>query len=203
MSDAPVTPADVPDEVVLGVDYGRVRVGLALGFLRTGLTIALPVLDNPGTEEGVVAALASVAQARGADVVVIGDPRHMSGAQSEGSRTVARLAERLHEALGVPVVLEDERLTSADAEAQLRDAGLRWWQVPKGQVDTVAAMGIVRAYLTRKNPALLLAHEDEAQAPPEREGARDAGRERRERRKRAQRRARRRGVDDDDDEDGD
>lgn len=182
--DAPA--AEAPDLVVLGVDYGSVRVGLALGYLRTGLTIALPVLDNPGTEEAVVTALASVAQARGVDVVVIGDPKHMSGKASQGSRTAARLAEGLRRALGIEVVLEDERLTSADAEAQLRDAGLRWWQVPKGQIDTVAAMGIVRGYLTRRNPDLLLAREEEAPPPPER----DAGRERRDRRKRAQRRTR-------------
>lgn len=195
MTDDPGAPAAVPDEVVLGVDYGSVRIGLALGYLRTGLTIALPVLDNPGTEDGVVAALAGVAQARGATVVVLGDPRHMSGAVSKGTRTATRLAERLHQEFGVAVVLEDERLTSADAEAQLRDAGLRWWQVPKGQIDTVAAMGIVRAYLTRRNPDLLLAREDEAAPPPEH----DVGRERRDRRKRAQRRTRRRGEEGEED----
>ncbi len=193
MSDDDPAASEVPDLAVLGVDYGSVRVGLALGYLRTGLTIALQVLDNPGSEEGVVAALAGVAQARGAQVVVIGDPKHMSGAESRGSRTSARLARGLREALGpgVEVVLEDERLTSADAEAQLRDAGLRWWQVPKGQIDTVAAMGIVRAYLTRRNPSLLLAREEEAPPVPER----DPTRERRDRRKKAQRRTRRRDDD--------
>lgn len=194
MTDDPVptaaAPADeLPEEVVLGVDYGTVRIGLALGYVRTGLTLGLPVLDNPGSEEGVVERLAEVARARGVSVVVIGDPKHMSGAVSSGSRTSARLAEGLRRALDVLVVLEDERLTSADAEAQMRDVGLRWWQVPRGKIDTVAAMGIVRAYLTKRNPALLLATEEEAAPPPERE----AGRERRDRRKRAQRRSRKRG----------
>lgn len=181
------------EEVVLGVDYGTVRIGLALGYPRTGLTIALQVMANPGAEEQVVERLAEVARARGVTAVVIGDPLHMSGARSPGSRVSARLRDGLARALGVPVTLEDERLTSADAEAQLRDAGLRWWQVPKGQIDTVAAMGIVRGYMARLNPDLLLAREDEAAPPPER----DAGRERRDRRKKAQRRTRRRGDEDD------
>jgi putative Holliday junction resolvase len=176
------------DDVVLGVDYGTVRVGLALGFLDTGLTIALPVLANPGTEEALVASLAEVARARDATVVVLGNPLHMSGKKSAGTHTVTRLRDRLHEATKLPVVLEDERLTSADAESQLKDAGLRWWQVPKGQIDTVSAMGIVRGYMTRRRPELLVAR-DEPVAPVEEE-EKDETRARRERRKKAQRRKR-------------
>lgn len=180
--------AERADDVVLGVDYGTVRVGLALGFLDTGLTIALPVLPNPGGEDALVASLAEVARARDATVIVIGNPLHMSGKRSEGSRTVTRLRDRLAELTKLPVVLEDERLTSADAEAQLKDAGLRWWQVPKGQIDTVSAMGIVRGYMTRRKPELLVAKEEPP--PPEVVEEKDDTRARRERRKKAQRRKR-------------
>jgi putative Holliday junction resolvase len=182
------TPGESREETVLGVDYGTVRIGLALGFPASGLVVPLPTLPNPGAEEAVVTSLAEVARARGATTVVIGDPRHMSGRKSAGSRTAARLRDGLAAALGdVPVLLEDERLTSAEAEEQLRGAGLRWWQVAKGQVDALAAMGIVRGYLVRVNPSLLLAREDERPpvAPPD-----DPGRRRRDRRRNAQRRRR-------------
>lgn len=184
-------PLEVPDEVVLGVDYGTVRIGLALGFLRTGLTIGVPVLDNPGSEEAVVAALAEVARARSANVVVLGKPLHLSGKESAGSRLAARLRDKLELLLGAEakVVLEDERLTSADAAEQLRDAGLRWWQMPKSQIDTVSAMTIARTYMTRRNPALLMDREEDAPAPPPRD---DPGNDRRNRRKKAQRRGGRR-----------
>jgi putative transcription antitermination factor YqgF len=185
---------DVPDEVVLGVDYGTVRIGLALGFLRTGLTIGVPVLDNPGSEDAVVAALAEVARARSANVVVLGKPLHLSGKESAGSRLAARLRDKLEQLLGAEakVVLEDERLTSADAAEQLRDAGLRWWQMPKSQIDTVSAMTIARTYMTRRNPALLMDREEDAPAPPPRD---DPGNDRRNRRKKAQRRGTRRDED--------
>lgn len=188
------SPVEVPDEVILGVDYGTVRIGLAIGFLRTGLTVGVPVLDNPGSEEAVAASLAEVARARGAAVVVIGKPLHLSGKESAGSRLSARLRDKLQPLLGeeVQVVLEDERLTSADASEQLRDAGLRWWQVPKGQIDTVAAMTIARTYMTRRNPDLLLDREGDAPAPPPRD---DPGHDRRNRRKKAQRRTNRRDED--------
>lgn len=177
-----------PDDVVLGVDYGTVRVGLALGFLDTGLTIALPVLAHPGSEDALVASLAEVARARDATVVVIGDPLHLSGKKSAGTHTVTRLRGKLEETLKLPVVLEDERLTSADAEAQIRDTGARWWQFPKSQIDTIAAMGIVRGYMTRRRPELLTSREEPP--APEVVEEKDDTRARRERRKKAQRRKR-------------
>lgn len=184
-------PPEVPDEVVLGVDYGTVRIGLAIGFLRTGLTVGIPVLENPGSEDAVVLALSEVARARSASVVVLGKPLHLSGKESAGSRLAARLREKLQLLLGAEaqVVLEDERLTSADAAEQLRDAGLRWWQMPKSQIDTVSAMTIARTYMTRRNPDLLLEREQDAPAPPPRD---DPGNDRRNRRKKAQRRGNRR-----------
>jgi len=80
----------------------------------------LPVLAHPGDEAGVVARLAEVARGRGATVVVLGDPKHLSGAVSAQSRVVHRVRDLLAAAIApVPVVLEDERLTSVDAEQQL------------------------------------------------------------------------------------
>lgn len=185
------------EEVVLGVDYGTVRVGLALGFSKGGLVVPIPVLPHPGSEDGLVAGLAEVARARDATVVVLGDPRHMSGKASAGTHTVRRLREKLEQALGRPVVLEDERLTSSDAHEQMKAMGLRWWQVPKGQIDAVAAMAIVKQYLARKDPSLLLDREEDV-PPPE---APDAAKEGRARRRDAQRRSRRRRGDGDEEAD--
>ncbi len=44
-----------PESVTfLGVDYGTVRIGLALGFLDSGLVVQLPVLPNPGSVKAAV-----------------------------------------------------------------------------------------------------------------------------------------------------
>lgn len=167
---------------VLGVDYGTVRVGLALGFRSSGLVIPLPVLPHPGSEAEVVRSLAAVARERGAERVVFGNPLHASGAPSEMSRAVGRVAAALGEALDAPVVLRDEHGTSKDAEARLASLGLRWWQYDKGRVDALAAMAIVRADLLAENPRLgLLPADPEPEAPPPRAG-------RKERRRRARRR---------------
>jgi putative Holliday junction resolvase len=156
------------DRQVLGVDYGSVRIGLALGCPRTGLVIPLPVMDHPGDEEAAVERILEVARGRAVGRIVIGDPLHMSGAASPMSATVGRLRRALEKALEIPVLLQDERLTSAEAEASLHASGLRWWQYDKGRIDALAAMAIVRDHLLAENPSLGLSTGEppEEPAPP-------------------------------------
>ena len=155
---------------VLGVDFGTVRIGLALGELGSGLVLPLPVLANPGSDEETAARIEEVARGRDAAVVVIGDPVHMSGEASTMSLRVEKLRAALAARLQVPVVLRDERLSSVGAEEQLTSAGLKWWQYEKGKIDTLAAMGIVRELLIEIRPELGRISEEEPEAPlPRRE----------------------------------
>jgi len=185
----PEPATDGPDgEVVLGVDYGTVRVGLALGFVRSGLVVPLPVAPHPGSDDEVARTLCAVAAQHGARRIVLGNPVHMTGEASPMSERVGRLAELVRGlAPELEVALEDERLSSAAAEAALRAAGLRWWEHGKAAVDAGAAMTIARDYLHRLDPSLAAGAEEPPPAPAEPTA------ERRQRRRRAQRRARRRG----------
>ena len=172
---------------VLGVDYGTVRIGLALGELGSGLVLPLPVLSNPGSIEEAAARIADVARGRDAVLVVLGDPVHMSGEKSAMSVQVEKLAEALSARLEAPVIRRDERLSSVSAEEQLSQAGLRWWQYEKGKIDQLAAMSLVRETLIEIKPELgRIASEDEPQVPnPSRrekaERRRDARKKRRDR----------------------
>ncbi|MCA8922795.1 MAG: Holliday junction resolvase RuvX [Planctomycetes bacterium] len=150
---------------VLGVDYGRRRVGTALGFLDSGLVIPLGVVHHPGTQAALVELLAELVVAREVDVVVLGKPLHADGRESPMSAEVAELRAALLERLEVPVEWVDERHSSQDAEASLKDAGLRWWQVEKGRIDALAAMAIARSYLHAQNPELALTPEPPAASP--------------------------------------
>ena len=89
--------------LVLGVDYGEVRIGLALGDLGSGLVLALPVLEHPGDEEGAAERLAEVARIREVGHVVLGNPIHMSGAASPMSLAVARIRDLIADRLDLPV----------------------------------------------------------------------------------------------------
>lgn len=150
---------------VLGVDYGTVRIGLALGELSSGLVLPLPVLSNQGSIDEAIERIAEIARGRDAAVVVIGDPVHMSGEASPMSAQVERLRAGLQARLTVPVVKRDERLSSVNAEEQLAAAGLRWWQYEKGKIDTIAAMNIARELLIEIKPELGRIGEEEPEPP--------------------------------------
>lgn len=180
------TPAASPERTFLGIDYGTVRIGLALGFLDSGLVIQLPILPNPGNEEKAIESLAGVVRERAPLRVVLGNPvMPLSGDPSAMSRIVARIASGLESAAGVEVVLQDERRSSVNAEEELKEVGLRWWQYGKGQIDTMAAMAIVRAQMVQDNPSLAMQREEPEDLPdPKRDSRRDRRRRARKGRKR-------------------
>jgi putative Holliday junction resolvase len=180
------SPTASPERTFLGIDYGTVRIGLALGFLDSGLVIQLPILPNPGDEKKAIESLTAVVRERAPLRVVLGNPvMPLSGDPSAMSKIVARVAAALESATGIEVVLQDERRSSVDAEEELTKAGLRWWQYGKGQIDTMAAMAIVRGHLVQENPSLAMQTEEPPDLPdPKRDSRRDRRRRARKGRKR-------------------
>ena len=142
----------------LGVDYGRKRVGLALsdasGMLaRPWKTLAVAGIDRQAGELArAVEALA--AESDGLSVIVIGLPRRLSGEANEQTAAVQQLAARLGRHTTVPIVLQDERLTSHEAE-ELLSRREKDWRKRKSQLDAVAAALILQDYLdARPRPTL-------------------------------------------------
>jgi putative Holliday junction resolvase len=142
----------------LGVDYGRKRVGLALsdasGMLaRPWKTLAVSGLDRQVAEVmREVEALAG--ESDGLSVVVIGLPRRLSGEANEQTAAVEQLAARLGRHTLVPIVLQDERLTSHEAE-ELLSRREKDWRKRKSRLDAVAAAVILQDYLDAR-PRLTL-----------------------------------------------
>jgi len=129
---------------VLGLDYGTVRIGLALALPGGDLIVPLDTLANPGEDAAAADLVAELVRSHSADDLVIGDPLHMDGAISDMSRRVHAFAELVRARVEIPVHLQDEGLTSQAAERQIRETGLHWRQFDKGRIDAVAAMGIIR-----------------------------------------------------------
>ena len=105
----------------LGVDYGQRRIGLALSD-PTGL-LARPWKTIPrlgGAAKTATSLASEIARLHAEDdglvVVVIGLPRRLNGSDTGLTAEVERLASSLRHRISVPVVLQDERLTSREAE---------------------------------------------------------------------------------------
>jgi putative holliday junction resolvase len=136
---------------VLGIDYGRRRIGLAISD-PTGL-LARPwkTIPRDGNPRQVSVALAREVSALrqeddGLRAVVLGLPRHLSGDRSEQTDDVETLAAHLREQLDVPVILQDERLTSHEADRRLA-AREPDWRKRKPLLDAMAAAVILQDYL--------------------------------------------------------
>lgn len=130
---------------ILAVDYGTRRVGVAVSDSEGRFALPLETLDVPARSRA--AAVAHLAQERGADTVVVGRPKRSAGEDSSLWPEIQKFADSLR-ARGLNVVFEDEAYTSAEASARLPKG--RKSEKEKGHIDAVAASLILRAYLDRR-----------------------------------------------------
>lgn len=144
---------------LLGVDLGDRRVGLAISDPTGTLARPLTTLRIEGGIDDLVAALRAKIDALrreddGLERIVVGLPRRLDGSDHERTAWTQRVAERLRAAVEVPVMLQDERLTSHEAERRLAERE-RDWRRRKARLDAAAAAVILQEYLDRKKQ-----HED-------------------------------------------
>jgi putative Holliday junction resolvase len=106
---------------VLPLDHGSARCGVAVSDPSGTLATPLAAIERPETERG-LAALAELVRATGAERVVVGLPRTMSGDEGPQAAAARSFAGRLARVVAVPIELHDERLTTRQAERAGGDA---------------------------------------------------------------------------------
>lgn len=136
---------------ILAVDVGQRRVGLAIsdpsGMLARPLT-TLPVTSATMLTVVVEAIQRIAAEPDGLGRIVVGLPRHLDGTKSAETRIVEQFVDALRSRLELPVVTEDERLSSREAESRLA-VRERDWRKRKVHLDAAAAAVILQDYLDR------------------------------------------------------
>ena len=128
---------------VLALDLGQRRIGVALsdalGFLASPLTVL--ACSDRGSE---VAAIEELVRKHQVEHLVVGYPRSLNGTVGPQAKLVDEFVELLQARLQVPVILWDERLSTAQAERLMHDAGQR---VRRERIDAAAAAVILQSYL--------------------------------------------------------
>jgi putative Holliday junction resolvase len=141
--------------VLLGIDLGERRIGLAVGDAATGSVRPLATLRR-GTPQEDAVALGRICRERRAGSLVLGLPLNADGSESEQSRRTRAWADAVGPALGLPLTLRDEHGTSQSAEARLgraprgRSGGApsgRARDARRGRIDREAAAFIVQREL--------------------------------------------------------
>ncbi|MCK9261335.1 MAG: Holliday junction resolvase RuvX [Azoarcus sp.] len=143
---APAPPALPTRGSLLGFDFGLARIGVASGELETGHATALLTLHEESNNAR-FGAIAKLLDEWKPVALVVGLPCHLDGDEHELTARCRRFANQLHGRFGLPVLLTDERLSSVEAEQQLREAGVKQWRERKQQLDAVAAQLILQHFL--------------------------------------------------------
>jgi len=129
---------------VLGLDLGDARIGVAISDDDRRLAVPLgTVRTGP---PGDVRAISELVAEHEVTLVVVGHPLLLSGDAAERAHHAERFAEVLRDLLGIPVTLQDERLSTSEAERELRAAGASARDLRR-VVDRSAATVILQAWL--------------------------------------------------------
>jgi putative Holliday junction resolvase len=152
---------------ILALDYGRTRIGVAIADAVARIAEPLTTLERINRNED-MRRLRELARDAGVKRIVVGLPLKLDGSHGEMAEEATGFAERVRKQLGLPVEMVDERLTSWEAERILEEElgrRITHQETPGGRkrlsrpedgkysVDAVAAMVILREYLTRESGA--------------------------------------------------
>ena len=129
---------------MLGLDLGQARIGVAISDPDRRVALPLGTVRTGAPED--VKAIASIVREQEVEAVVVGHPLSMSGQSREAADHAERFAEALRGFLGLPVHLQDERLSTVQAERDLAARGLRGRE-RREVIDQTAATVILQAYL--------------------------------------------------------
>lgn len=128
--------------IFLGFDFGSKRIGVAVGQELTRSARALVTLNNRNGAPDWEAITRLITEWQPA-AMVVGLPLNLDGSDHEVTRLARRFGNRLSGRYNLPVYTMDERLSSAEAEAQLAEQG----RYEKADVDKLAAQLILQGWL--------------------------------------------------------
>ena len=149
---------------ILALDYGRARIGLALADSQARIAHPHDTLERVNRNED-MRRLREFVREHNVQQIVVGLPLRLDGSHGDMAEETTRFANRLRKQIGIPIVMMDERLTSWEAERILeeelgrrithettRDGKRKLLRNAQGKytVDAIAAMVILREYLSRE-----------------------------------------------------
>ncbi|UJP02966.1 MAG: Holliday junction resolvase RuvX [Nitrosomonas sp.] len=137
-------PEQLPAGAVLAFDFGKKRIGVAIGNTAVGVAHPLATVDSEVTERR-FALIGQLIQTWQPVLLVVGLPLHSDGTVHELTQLSQRFARRLSGRFNIKVIMKDERYTSETASATLREVGVTG-RKQKALLDQVAAQHILQSF---------------------------------------------------------
>ena len=133
----------------LGLDLGSKRIGVALCDPEERVATPLTVVERSKSRSHDHANIARLVEEYDVEAVVVGLPLNMSGKVTAAAQSAKEETEQLRAALGIPVHLYDERLTTVTANRSLMEMEMKA-DARRRVVDKVAAAVMLQAYLDHR-----------------------------------------------------
>ena len=143
MSDAALPPK--PAQRFLAVDVGGKRTGLAMGDTLTRMAMPVEVLHVP-RGPALLEAIANAVKSHAPDAIVMGLPLNMDGTEGPAAQQARSFAQQVHARTALPVHLQDERLTSFEADQRMARSG-RTHGEKRELRDALAAAALLEDFL--------------------------------------------------------
>jgi len=129
---------------IMGIDYGEVRVGIALSDPLQIISRPYKVLAN--SADSLFTELNEIIKSEDVGRIVLGLPLNLEGKDSQKTLEVRKFAEELQKKVPVPVEFYDERFTTAEANEVLKNMGKNIKE-SREVIDKIAASLILKSYL--------------------------------------------------------
>lgn len=133
---------------ILALDLGEKRIGVAVSSEGGGLALPDGVIERRSWQE-VIEEIRARLELSQAERIVVGLPLRMDGTEGPAAEAVRKFVQRLRAAVSVPVDVQDERLSTAEAERTLLAGDVRRRR-RRAVRDAIAAAIILKTYLERR-----------------------------------------------------
>ena len=127
------------------LDVGKVRVGVAVADELGFLAHPRPFVDGRDPRRA-IEALVKLAAEEGIGLFLVGLPRQLSGEEGPSARRASRFAQQLKAKAAVEVEFVDERLSTQEARARLREQGVRDCEA-RDRIDSASAAVLLQSWL--------------------------------------------------------
>ncbi len=129
---------------IMGIDYGEVRVGIALSDPLQIISRPYKVLKN--SDDSLFIELNEIIKSENVGKIILGLPLNLEGKDSQKTLEVRKFAEELQKKVPVPVEFFDERYTTVEANEVLKSMGINIRESRK-VIDKIAASLILKSFL--------------------------------------------------------
>ena len=136
---------------LMGLDFGSKTVGVAVSdpLFLAAEPVEIIRREHPNKLRKTYARIEELIVELNVGTIIVGNPLMPSGDEGERSALTAEFAENVSRRTGLPVIMEDERLTTVEADEIMDEAG-----VPRNEhkkyVDMIAAQLILQSYMNRE-----------------------------------------------------